>query len=120
SAEEQEIWQEINQKSKIVFSRTAADIPGTRVIKGDLVAAVEALKQAPGKDIWLFGGAQLIAAFMESDLIDEYRLSIHPVILGSGKLLVSQLTQRISLQLVQLRSFSSGVVQIVYARNRQA
>jgi dihydrofolate reductase len=120
SKEEQEIWQEIDRKTKIVFSRTTAQIPGTQVIQGDLIAATEALKQEPGKDIWMFGGAQLIAAFMESDLIDEYRLSIHPVILGSGKLLFSQLARRISLQLVQHRSFSSGVVQIVYARNRQA
>ena len=72
------------------------------------------LKNQPGKDIWLYGGASLITTFINLRLVDEFRLSLHPVILGEGKPLFNDIKQRLNLKLVNTRTFSSGVVQLVY------
>jgi dihydrofolate reductase len=72
------------------------------------------IKNQPGKDIWLYGGADLIATFIDLGLVDEFRLSVHPVVLGEGKPLFTDLKQRLNLKLVQTRTFSSGVVQLIY------
>jgi dihydrofolate reductase len=72
------------------------------------------LKNKPGKDIWLYGGASLITTFINLGLVDEFRLSIHPVVLGEGKPLFIDLKQRLNLKLVNTRTFSSGVVQLSY------
>ena len=72
------------------------------------------LKSKPGKDIWLYGGASLITTFINLGLIDEFRLSVHPVILGEGKPLFIDIKQRVNLNLVHTRTFSSGVVQLIY------
>ncbi len=66
------------------------------------------------KDIWLYGGAGLITTFMNLGLIDEYRLSVHPVILGAGKSIFNDIKQRQELKLVDTGRFSSGVVQLCY------
>ena len=66
------------------------------------------------KNIWLYGGASLITTFVNLGLVDEYRLSIHPVILGSGKPLFIDIYKRTNLKLVDTKSFSSGVVQLCY------
>lgn len=72
------------------------------------------LKNKPGKDIWLYGGASLITTFINLGLVDEFRLSIHPVVLGEGKPLFMDIKQRLNLKLVQSRTFSFGVVQLIY------
>ena len=72
----------------------------------------------PGKDIWLYGGASLITNFMKLGLVDEFRLSVHPVILGEGKPLFMDLQARVNLKLVDTKSFSSGVVQLIYHLNK--
>ncbi|MNG19366.1 hypothetical protein D3C84_1035190 [compost metagenome] len=68
----------------------------------------------PGKDMWLYGGASLITTFIELGLVDEFRLSVHPVVLGEGKPLFTDVKQRLNLKLVQTKPFSSGVVQLIY------
>jgi len=76
------------------------------------------LKNKPGKDIWLYGGASLITTFMNLGLVDEFRLSIHPVILGKGKPMFVDIEQRLNLKMVDQRTFSSGVVQLIYQLDR--
>ncbi|MEH6995742.1 dihydrofolate reductase family protein, partial [Neobacillus drentensis] len=79
---------------------------------------VNTLKNKPGKDIWLYGGASLITTFIKLGLVDEFRLSVHPVVLGEGKPLFIDLQERLNLKLVNTQSFSSGVVQLIYHLNR--
>lgn len=112
---EKEIWELIHSKKKYVFSKTAdREYPGANVISCNLVEEVKKIKNEQGKDIWLYGGASLITTFVNLGLVDEYRLSIHPVILGQGKPLFIDIKQRIGLKLVNSRKFSSGVVQLCY------
>jgi dihydrofolate reductase len=68
----------------------------------------------PGKDIWLYGGASLITTFINLGLVDEFRLSVHPIILGEGKPLFIDIKQRVNLTIVNTKTFSSGVVQLIY------
>lgn len=75
------------------------------------------MKNKPGKDIWLYGGASLITTFINLGLVDEFRLSIHPVILGEGKPMFIDIKQRLNLKMVETKTFSSGVVQLIYHYN---
>lgn len=113
-AAERELWQHVHAKKKYVFStRPAADDKAT-FISSDIAGKVAEIRQQGGKDIWLYGGAGLIRTFIRSGLIDTYRLSVHPVVLGSGKPLFESLEERIPLKLVSTAAFRSGVVQLVY------
>lgn len=115
SDEEKEVWSRVHSKKKYVFSKTAANTyPGAELISCNLAEEVQKIKNEPGKDIWLYGGASLITTFLNLGLVDEYRLSVHPVILGAGKPLFSDLQQRLNLKLVNMKRFSSGVVQLIY------
>lgn len=112
---EKEIWQQICRKEKYVFSRTRTGTDQkTTFLNDHLYEEVMKIKNQPGKDIWLYGGADLIATFIDLGLVDEFRLSVHPVVLGEGKPLFIDLKQRLNLKLVQTRTFSSGVVQLIY------
>ncbi len=112
---EKEIWKLIHSKEKYVFSRTQKGTDNkTRFINDNILEEINKLKKKPGKDIWLYGGASLITTFINLGLVDEFRLSIHPVVLGEGKPLFIDIKQRINLKMVNTRTFSSGVVQIIY------
>ncbi len=112
---EKEIWKLIHSKKKYVFSRTQKETNNQAIyINENILEEVNQLKKMPGKDIWLYGGASLITTFINLGLIDEFRLSIHPVCLGEGKPLFIDLKQRINFKLVNSGSFSSGVVQVIY------
>lgn len=115
---EKEIWKLVHSKKKYVFSRTQNEIDNQAIfINDNILEEVNKLKKKPGKDIWLYGGASLITTFINLGLVDEFRLSIHPVVLGEGKPLFIDVKQRINLKMVNTRTFSSGVVQIVYHWN---
>ncbi len=112
---DREMWELIHSKKKYVFSKTLTKVDNQAVIiDDDIEEEVTALKKQPGKDIWLYGGASLITTFINLGLVDEYRLSIHPIILGDGKPLFVDIKQRKGLVLVDSRRFSSGVVQLCY------
>ena len=112
------MWEMIHSKEKFVFSHTqqATDHKAT-FINDHIVEEVNKLKNQPGKDIWLYGGASLISTFIHLGLVDEFRLSVHPVILGEGKPMFIDIKQRLDLKLVSSRQFSSGVVQLIYHLN---
>lgn len=102
--------------SEYVFSNTLKEVkPDAILVSGDIKAEIERIKQAPGKDIWLFGGADLTASLLEHNLIDEIGLAIHPVILGAGKPLFSRIRERINLHLEDSKTYSSGLVALTYA-----
>lgn len=115
SAEDQEIWDLILSKEKIVFSKTQTGAAqGARFISDNLLEEINALKRKPGKDIWLYGGASLITTLLNLGVVDEFRLSVHPVILGEGKPLFAEIKQRVNLKFIESKTFASGVVQLIY------
>ncbi|MFD2329431.1 dihydrofolate reductase family protein [Cohnella sp. GCM10020058] len=112
---EKQFWEMVHRKDKYVFSRTQKGTDQKAVfINGNLLEEVDRIKSKPGKDIWLYGGASLITTFIHLGLVDEFRLSVHPVVLGEGKPLFADVRQRLNLKWVDTRSFSSGVVQLIY------
>lgn len=111
---EKQMWQGIHSKNKFVFSSQTRQDGNATFISSDLVKQVSEIKQQGGKDIWLYGGASLIKTFISSGLIDIYKVSVHPVVLGTGKPLFEDLKKRISLRLIETNVFKSGVVQLTY------
>jgi dihydrofolate reductase len=102
---------------KVVFSRTLSEAEwNTRVVSDNLVEEISALKEEPGHGLVLFGGAEIAATLMRHDLIDEFRLFVHPVVLGGGTPLFPAAEHRIGLTLVQARTFDSAVVHLHYRR----
>jgi dihydrofolate reductase len=100
------IWREM---PKVVYSRTLEKADwNTTIVREVVPDEVRAMKARPGGDMAL-GGADLAATFMEHDLIDEYRLYVHPLVLGSGRRLFPD-GPRIPLRLVETRPFGNGVV----------
>ena len=87
--------------------------------KGNVAEEVSGLKQVPGKDILIFGSGDLVNMLMEHELIDEYRLMIFPVVVGSGKRLFGEGIDQTVLKLVDAKSFGSGVVVLTYHSARQ-
>ena len=107
------IWRSM---PKVVFSKTLEQVGwNSRLVKGDIAAEVNKLKEQPGKDMSI-GGAEIASAFMRLGLIDEYWLYLHPVILGGGKPMFGPLPDKIPLQLVETRKFGRGVVLLRYRR----
>ncbi len=113
-AAEKEIWNEIHSKNKFVFSSQNREDKNAVFISSDIIDKVNEVKNQPGRDIWLYGGANLIKTFINLNLIDVYKISVHPVALGSGKPLFENLSQRIALKLTDTRVFKSGVVELTY------
>lgn len=107
------IWRDM---PKIVYSTTLERADWNTTVAREVVTAdVVALKAKPGGDLML-GGADLAATFLRHDLIDEYRLYIHPIVLGRGKPLFPPSNTRINMRLAESRTFGSGVVLLRYTR----
>jgi len=112
-AEFARIWRD---KPKIVVSKTLDDVEwNSTLIRDNVAEEVTKLKQQPGGDLAL-GGANLASSLMELGLIDEYRLLVHPIVLGSGAPFFPPLDSPIDLSLVETRTFGSGVVYLRYQR----
>jgi dihydrofolate reductase len=102
--------------TEYVFSTTLTQVkPGAVLINSDAENEVKKIRQEPGKDIWLFGGAGLTASLLKWRLIDEIILAVHPILLGSGKPLFSNISERIPLTLTASKPYSSGLVMLNYA-----
>jgi dihydrofolate reductase len=114
STTEKLMWQEVHAKKKFVFSREQRHDEHATFISADIAAKVHEIKNQEGRDIWLYGGASLIQTFIHLGLIDSYRISIHPIVLGSGKPLFENVKERIGLTFIKANTFKSGVVQLVY------
>jgi dihydrofolate reductase len=104
-------------KNLVVFSRTLNQTPFGNVdlVQEDPLSYVRALKLQPGKDIWLYGGAELVAAFRNASAIDEMHLSVHPLLLGDGIPLFGK-GERTLFELVESIPYRSGLVQLIYRR----
>jgi dihydrofolate reductase len=101
------------QTPHVVLSTTLKSVswPNAQIVRD--IAALRALKSTPGKNIYVVGGAALVASLMDADLIDELRLIVHPVVVGDGKPLFKGV-RRHSLELVQAQPSKSGRVILAY------
>ncbi len=98
-----------------VFSTTLESVKdGVFLIKNNVKEEIEKIRNEKGKDIWLFGGAKLVTSLLKLGLVDELWLSVHPIILGSGKHLFSDITERIHLKLIHSETYSTGLVSLTY------
>ena len=105
-----------NSMPKYVVSSTLTDPEwnNSTVLKGDVAAEVAKLKERHDGDIVVHGSPQLVQTLVERDLVDEYRLMVFPVVLGSGKRLFGETTDKKSLRLVSSQLVGDGVTILVY------
>ena len=108
----------VDKVTKIVFSKTMkkAEWNNTIVINDNIAEEINKLKQQPGKDLVIFGSPGLAHSFMELDLIDEFQLTINPVLLGSGIPAYQNIKNKTNLKLVKSTTLKSGVVGLHYVR----
>lgn len=114
------IANQMNTKSKIVFSKTMkkADWNNTLLINDNIHEEIEKLKNQNGKDLIIFGSANLASIFIQYDLIDEYRIVVNPIILGQGNPLFIKTSAPLKLKLIKTRTFNSGNVLLYYEPKR--
>jgi len=113
------IASQINHATKIVFSRTltAADWGAwnnARVVHSGIADEIARLKALPGKHLLLYAGAGHISTFARLGLIDEYRLRVHPVVLGAGLPLFQGLNDALKLTRVSVTPYTNGAVMLTY------
>ncbi|HZM56894.1 MAG TPA: dihydrofolate reductase family protein [Acidimicrobiales bacterium] len=110
------ITSRMNDKEKLVFSRTLADPTWSRTtaVRGEAVEHIPDLAAAPGREILVIGSAHLTADLVQAGILDELRIMIFPIVLGQGRSLFEDLTRRISLELLRLRQFDSGNILLTY------
>jgi dihydrofolate reductase len=115
-AELQEYADMMNGYPKHVVSTTLQEPLewNATLVKGDVAEEVSKLKRQPGKDILVFGSGDLVNTLMQHGLVDEYRLMIFPVVLGSGKRLFREGSDRRALELVDSKRFETGVLYLTY------
>lgn len=106
----------MNALPKIVFSRTLKKVEwnNSRLVSNHVAEEVTRLKQQPGKDLALFGSADLASTLMRLGLIDEYRILVTPVVLGKGTPMFKDVRARIPLKLIKAPTWSSGTVALYY------
>jgi dihydrofolate reductase len=107
---------------KIVFSKSLERVEwnNTRLIKDNIAEEISKLKQQPGKDLVIFGSPGLTHTFMGLGLIDEYRLTVNPVVLGQGIPLFNNFRGRTDLNLLNAKTFNSGVIALHYETKRDS
>ena len=111
----------MNSLPKIVFSKTLdkAEWNNSRLVKENAAEEVSKLKQQPGKDIAIFGSSDLAVTLAERGLIDEYRIIVNPVFLGSGTPLLKGIKDKLNLKLLKTRTFKSGNVLLYYEPDKK-
>jgi dihydrofolate reductase len=116
-AEEQEVAEPLNSLPKYVASRTLGEPlawSNSTLIAGDVPDGVRRLKEQPGNDLGVIGSGELVQALMQQDLVDEYRLMIHPLVLGSGTRLFRDVNERRPMTLVDSTTTTTGVLIATY------
>jgi dihydrofolate reductase len=106
----------INNTSKFVVSTTLDTVEwqNSTLIEGDVAEEITKLKQQLGKDIAILGSGTLVRSLLQDDLLDELRLIIHPIVLGSGKRLFEDGGDQKALELVDSKTFGTGVLYLTY------
>jgi dihydrofolate reductase len=117
-----EIAKLMNNIPKLVFSKTlkSVDWKNSTLIKEDASAEIKKLKEQDGKDMYVFGSANLSETFIKDNLFDEYRIGIAPVILGGGRSLFRQGISSKNLSLVSSRQLSNGGVVLKFTNQKMS
>ena len=110
------ITSRMNTKPKVVFSTSLehAAWANTTVVAGEAVQQIETLKAASDSELLVIGSANLTAQFAAAGVLDELRIMVCPIVLGSGRSLFEDLKDRISMTLLRSRQFESGNVLLTY------
>jgi len=110
------VAEQMNSLPKVVFSRTLnqASWSNTKLVKGDMPAEVQKMKQEPGKGMAVLGSGSIVSQLAQEGLIDEYQIVVNPVVLGRGRTLFDGITQKLALKLTKTRAFSNGNVLLCY------
>jgi dihydrofolate reductase len=100
-----------------VFSRTLApgEHPGVEIVAGDVGEFARRLRRRKGKHIWMMGGGELIESFLKAGQIDEFKLAVHPIVLGAGIPLFRAPRASVPLKLLACKPYPSGLVILHYA-----
>ncbi len=110
-----EYGERMNSLPKFVVSKTLQKATwNASLIQDNIAEEVSKLKQQSGQDLLIFGSADLVQTLMQHDLIDEYRLMLYPVVVGHGKHLFREGSEKKTLKLVETKTFGSGVVILSY------
>ena len=111
-----------SQSRHIVFSRDprpSGAPPGVEFVNDAIGPFVSRLREQPGKDIWLMGGGEIIASFLDAQAIDEFVISVVPVFIGDGIPLIARRHRHVPLELHSIERFEDGVVQLHYRVQKQ-
>jgi dihydrofolate reductase len=112
------VAEQMNAAPKIVFSKTMKEATwnNAKLVKGDLASEVRKLKQDGGADLVILGSGSIVSQLAQEGLIDDFRIIMNPIILGSGRTLFEGLKSRANLRLVNSRTFKNGNVLLSYAK----
>lgn len=108
----------LNSAQKYVASRTLKQLDwnNSRLIKGDIVQEIKMLKEQNGPELQVYGSGNLIQTLLKNDMVDEFRLKIFPITLGTGKRLFADGTIPAGLKLIDSRTSTTGVIVATYER----
>jgi dihydrofolate reductase len=115
--EDQEFADYMNNIPKFVISTTLEEPlewNNSTLIKGNVTEEITGLKQQPGKDISISGSGTLVQSLLTEGLLDELRLMVHPIVVGSGKRLFEGGSDQKALELVDSKTFGTGVLYLTY------
>jgi dihydrofolate reductase len=106
----------MNSLEKVVFSRTLTRVSwnNTKLVKSDLAAEVQRMKEAPGEDMAILGSGSIVSQLTQAGLIDEYQLVVNPVVLGKGRTMFEGIQEKLNLKLTRNRIFRNGSVFLCY------
>ena len=110
------IW--LNEATKLVFSRTRTDVSwrNSRLLHEFDPREIEAMKRQQGQDMIVFGSGSIVSQLTQHGLIDEYQLVVSPILLGSGRPVISGVSKSLRLDLLEAKKYESGNVMLRYAR----
>ena len=111
----------MNTIPKIVFSKTLDKVEwsNSRLVKENIAEEVSQLKQQQGRDLAIFGSANLMVSLLQMGLVDELRIMVNPVVLGNGKPLFKGIHDTLNLKLIKTRTFRSGNVLLYYQPDKK-
>ena len=110
----------MNNTPKVVVSTTLDTVTwqNSTLISGNVTEELTNLKQQPGKNIGMTGSGTLVHSLLRDGLLDELHLLLHPIVVGSGKRLFPDGSERIPLRLVDAQTFGTGVLHLTYQREK--
>ena len=115
------VSQGMNSADKIVFSRTLdkAEWNNTRVVRDNISEEIRKLKEESAQDSTILGSGSIVTQFAKEDLIDEFQIMVHPVVLAEGTSIFKGLENQLNLELISTRAFSSGKALLYYRPSKR-